>query len=166
MVALGTGMRRSEIFWLPWDQVDLEAGTVSVKIQTRFMIKEKKEKVVPIPEFLRVYLTEERRAFPDERWLLDDGTGELAFKHPGALTRAFSRHFSALGINTDAKVIHGFRAKYISSLWESGVDLQTVQELAGHSSPLVTALYLTDPGSKKREAVKSLEGRLGVGFPT
>ena len=165
MVALGTGMRRSEIFWLTWEQIDLESGTVSVKIQTRFMIKEKKEKVVPIPEFLRIYLIEERCKFPDERWLLDDGEGELAFKHPGALTRAFSRHFAALGIITDAKVIHGFRAKYISCLWESGVDLQTVQELAGHSSPLITALYLTDPGSKKREAVKKLEGKLGVGFP-
>ena len=95
---------------------------------------------------LRVYLTEERRAFPDEHWLLDNGAGELAFKHPGELIRAFSRHFAALGINTDAKVIHGFRAKYISSLWESGVDLQTVQELAGHSSPLITAVYTTDPG--------------------
>ncbi len=73
--------------------------------------------------------------------------------------------FPALGINTDAKVIHGFRAKYISSLWESGVDLQTVQELAGHSSPLITALYLTDPGSKKREAVKKLEGKLGIRYP-
>lgn len=161
MVALGTGMRRGEIFWLPWEQIDLQTGTISVRIQTRFMIKEKKEKVVPIPAFLKNYLAEERRAFPDEAWLLDDGSSELAFKHPGALTRAFGRHFVALGINTRAKVIHGFRAKYISSLWESGVDLQTVQELAGHSSPLITALYLTDPGSKKREAVKSLESEFG-----
>ena len=92
------------------------------------------------------------------------GNSELAFKHPGALTRAFARHFAALGIVTRAKVIHGFRPKYISSLWESGVDLETVQELAGHSSPLITALYLTDPGSKKREAVEKLEGKLSLGL--
>lgn len=56
-------------------------------------------------------------------------------------------------------------AKYRSSLWESGVELQTVQALAGHSSPLGTALYRTDPGSKKREAVKMLEGGLLLGLP-
>lgn len=165
MVALGTGMRRSEIFWLTWDQIDLEDSKISVKIQTRFMIKEKKEKVVPIPHFLVEYLQREKQEFPGETWLLDGGGGELAFKDPGAITRAFSRHFKALGFQTKAKVIHGFRAKYISNLWESGVDLQTVQELAGHSSPLITARYLTDPGSKKRDAVKMLEGKLGVGFP-
>jgi len=44
MVALETGMRRGEIFWLPWEQIDLETGTISFRIQTRFMIKEKKKK--------------------------------------------------------------------------------------------------------------------------
>ena len=35
----------------------------------------------------------------------------------------------------------------------------------GGSSPLITALYLTDPGSKILVAVKNLEGKLGVRFP-
>ena len=171
MVAAATGARAAEVFWLPWEQIDLEAGRIAVLVQTRYSVKERREKVLRMPEYLRAYLGQQREEFPDERYLLDDGQGELAYAGPDALTLAFRRHLEALGLKgRGIKPIHGLRAKWISDLYKGGIDLQTIQRGAGHSSPLVTALYLSDPDTRMDEAMKVLErnclriveGRSGV----
>lgn len=51
---------------------------------------------------------------------------------------------------------HDFRRTLTGDLLDAGVDLATVQEILGHSSPTTTALYDRRPGRKRRAAIDKL----------
>ena len=52
---------------------------------------------------------------------------------------------------------HDFRRTFCTHLFENKVDIATIQELAGHSSPVETAKYNRAKDSTKRKAVKTLD---------
>ena len=158
MVASATGARLAEVFWLPWSNIELDAAEITIRVQTRHMVKEKREKVIPIPGFLVGYLSRERTQAPDETWLLDNGNGEHAYTDPSAFTRAFQRHFRALGFDKRGiKPTHGFRALYATRLRNKlGVDVHTIKDLLGHSRIEVTEGYFSNTETSKRVAVDKL----------
>lgn len=51
---------------------------------------------------------------------------------------------------------HDFRRTIAGNLLDAGVDLVTVQEILGHSSPVTTAKYDRRPGRKRRAAIDKL----------
>jgi hypothetical protein len=65
---------------------------------------------------------------------------------------------------------HALRHSYITALGRGGVDLRTAQELAGHSTPVLTARYshrrlhappAPRPGRRRRETSRPREARGG-----
>ena len=156
-VAIHTGMRRSEIVFLPWSGVDFEDGVIRVLVHARFKVKERREKVVPMHRDLATYLLGQREAAPEEVWLLDDGTGQLGYKRPESMTKAFNRHFRALGLSElGVKATHGNRALMAGRMREAGADLAVIQATLGHSSIQMTQSYFPDDDDLKRKAIKNL----------
>ena len=97
MALIGTGARRSEIFYLTWNQIDFGRKIITVHHTDEFEVKEGREKELVMPDFLAAYLWSERQANPKEKFLLDDGNGRRLYQNPVSLSQAFSRHFQRMG---------------------------------------------------------------------
>lgn len=160
MVAAGTGMRLSEVFYLRWDHIDFEEGVIHVRYQQHFSIKERREKNPPMPPFLLAFLHAEHEGKGErEVWLLDNGRGKLAFWSPKALSLAFRRHYDAIGVPPERrpKAFHGFRALYATKLYnEMGVDIGTIRRLLGHADIKTTEGYFADTRTEEKRAVARL----------
>lgn len=119
MVALTTGMRRSEIQRLLWRDVDIEALTIKV-VDT----KNGKDRVVPITSQCAALLTALRQ---DERVF------------PIGLRKAWER------VRRKAKLhdvrFHDLRHTVASHMVMAGVQLRVVAELLGHGDVRVTMQY-------------------------
>ena len=75
----------------------------------------------------------------------------------------FARDFREATSNTKFKSVklHDLRASYITILLESGVDIRTVQELAGHDSSAITQeVYARSRRELKQKATATLGRRL------
>ena len=90
---------------------------------------------------------------------MDDGHGERLYALPGSLSTAMRRHFKALGWSKSGiKPLHGQRAGFVNRLWQTGVDLTTVQQALGHSNITVTQGYLPKDVGHVQAAVEALPG--------
>ncbi|MEX2253836.1 MAG: tyrosine-type recombinase/integrase [Acidimicrobiia bacterium] len=153
VLAATSGLRRSEILGLRWDDVDLDTGTLAVRrarVAAGYDVFEGETKsgcsrLVRIPEgtvaALRVHRTaqlEERLAW-GASWT---DMGYLATRedglplHPHSLTDAFERKVRAI----DVPVIrfHDLRHTCATLLLQAEVHPKVVQEMLGHSSIAIT----------------------------
>ena len=124
--ALGTGGRRSELFGLPWVDVDLDDAKVVFR-----STKAKRDRIVPItPELVETLRKVEIQTLKDGGPFcgLDDGfywRWERLRKKAGCPDLC----------------LHDLRRTYITRLIRAGVPLPTVQKLAGHSDIKTTLKY-------------------------
>lgn len=119
--------------------------------------KRNKQRRVPVPSSMLHHM---------DMWLNLCGNGAGAF-FPGAGNRNHGNHltgqmiYEILQRRADEAGIanlspHDFRRTYISNLLDNGIDIVTVQKLAGHASVETTANYDRRGEKKKRQAVDSL----------
>ncbi len=136
ITALYTGMRRSELFGLTWDDVDM-----TQKVFVLSKTKNRRVRLIPIQadvfSILKSIQKEDGKVFnmANER-------------------RVLRRIFKKAGVVGNW---HHFRHTFCTHLLRSGVDLKTVCSLAGHSSISVTSKYLSTTPSHMAEAVKRLQ---------
>lgn len=158
-MAAGTGCRLSEIFYLKWENIDLDAAKIKIEQSAQFTPKPKKESTRFLPAYLAEYLRAQRD--PAEVWYLDDGRGRPAYSEPHALSTAFARHFKELGIK-GVKATHGFRAGFATLLRnKKGVDLKTIQALMGLSDVKVLDHYFSELDAPLLDAVGRLDDLTG-----
>jgi integrase len=150
-LALETGMRRGELYSLEWDRVDVERrqllllktknGTARVVILTTAAVAALEE--------LR-----ERRSLSSPKVCL------TRYGEPMVSPRAWFELVMQEAIKNDPAVKdvtwHIFRHTYISRLVMAGVDLRTVQELAGHKDIKMTVRYAHLAPAHKLAAVDRL----------
>jgi len=158
-LCLACGLRRGEVLGLKWEDLDLEAGILTVRRAWTENGKEllltapktaKGRRTVPIPHqtLQRVKAYREmwlRQGFsPEElqgRWVFPnleaDGSRPI---HPHSLNKALERIRKALGLPHFR--LHDLRHTYGSFLLANGAPVELVSERMGHANPNITlAVY-------------------------
>lgn len=144
-----TGLRKRELYFLTWRDIDLKRATIRVTGEGKdgFSPKDYEERVIPIPPDLVQLL----KALPRPAdWVFPNPKGER-LNH---LLRRFKEIASRAGIGH--ATLHKFRHTYATRLLEKGCDIVTVQHLLGHSDLETTRQYLNPDDSLKRKAVNNL----------
>ena len=153
------GIRRQEIVRLNLNDLNLKTGELTI-------CRGKGGK------FRLVYLTDEAIAMIED-WLEVRGNqigslicpvnkgGKVTLRHFAADGDGIYKLVKARAICAGVKHFspHDFRRTFCSDLLAEGEDVFTVQELAGHASPVTTAKYDRRGEGRKRRAVKRLKFR-------
>jgi integrase len=152
LILLYTGLRRSEVVYLEWKDIDFENELVHVqsKPEYGFHPKSYKPRSIPMCDELRNLLMDMPQA---GRFVLDKGNNQ-PLHHPNTYLKMLKRIYKKAGI--EGANLHTLRHTFASHLIMKGVDPRTVQEYLGHSSIQITEKYSHLSKSHKREAIKIL----------
>lgn len=139
MLGFYSGMRRSEMLRLTWDNVDLEREFIEVTDT-----KAGGERVIPIPNALLATLKAWHRACGRP------GYGLVFFKKRFAnrllplkadhVTQIFKKYVRAADL-PDTVNLHGLRHSCATWLLRQGMDLLAVSKILGHASTSMTMTY-------------------------
>jgi integrase len=139
LIALYTGMRKSEILRLEWKDIDFEHGFIHIRGP-----KGGQDQKIPLNEAAKEVFEKLPR------------THELIFPGVHGLRTGIYHAIGAIkkkaGLPKDFRPLHGLRHHYASMLASSGkVDLYVLQKLLTHKSPIMTQRYahLRDEALKK-----------------
>lgn len=178
-IILGTGLRREEVCGLMWSDIDLAEGSISVNRVRTFYdnagsfsddLKSKAaRRTVPTPNWLTEAL---RAAHANAKslYVLHTKTGAPLTKDSfrsmwEIITSRTTDDSSLLGKPIDErhpKITYGIdfhvyphllRHTCITRWFEAGLDVKTVQYLAGHETPEITLKIYTHYLQEEREAV-------------
>jgi integrase len=129
LIALYTGMRKSEILRLEWNDIDFERGFIHIRGP-----KGGQDQTIPLNEAARTVLEK----LPRTHTLVFPG---LHGQRTG-LYHAIGEIKKKAGLPADFRPLHGLRHQYASMLASSGrVDMYVLQKLLTHKSPIVHTTY-------------------------
>jgi integrase len=140
---LHTGLRRSELLGLKWEDIDFEKNTLHVQravVQTKGKIVVDKPKsatsdrVIPFSADFGKYLKKFRN---DNEYVI----GTDGVMSPATYSKQFSKFMNKLSEDTGVPVLtpHELRHTYGTLKREAGVDIYTIQKVMGHSDISITA---------------------------
>jgi integrase len=148
-----TGMRRGEVVGLNWRDVDLKAGTISVRRALAIVGTELQEttpkrgraRVIDLDSATTAALEDWRKCQARERdaWPTPWPEGHRVFTHedgsdlhPDLVTRAFGRHVKTAGVPRIR--LHDVRRTHASLLLRAGAPVKVVSERLGHADVAFT----------------------------
>ena len=149
VVALNTGMRKAEILNLKWDQVDLKARRIKVE-----KTKSGKVRFIPVNNALHNVLN---------RLGSENGQCPYVFFNPETMKpyvdmkKGFKAACRRAGI--EGLRFHDLRHTFATRLVAKGADIETIRDLLGHHSIMVTQRYTHSNDDRKRAAVELLSGK-------
>ena len=152
MILLHTGLRKSELANLEWDDVDFERKVIKVTAKDGWSPKGKREREIPMNDEL-VELLLKMRSEPKRKYVVEKNNAKR-------YDRALWENFWRLAKKLDIKRvnIHTFRHTFASYLIINGVDLVTVKELLGHKDISTTMRYAHLVPGHKHWAVNRICG--------
>ena len=133
-----TGIRRSELINLTFQNIDLEGLTIKV------LGKGNKERLVPISHklsrTLQNYMTVRNATFPLElfNYLFVTEKGKKLYPKKVYST---VNHYLSLVTTEEQRSPHVLRHSFATHLSNNGADLNAIKELLGHSSLAATQVY-------------------------
>jgi integrase len=139
VLAINTGLRRSELLGLTWDRIDLSRGVIRLELT-----KSGKRREVPLNAESYAVLVS----------LGPKDTGRVFRKQ--SLRKAYENAVS--NAKLDDVNFHTLRHTFASWAVMRGVSLKELQELLGHSSLAMTMRYAHLAPERLRSAVARLEG--------
>ena len=148
LVAMHTGLRRSELFSLSWDQVKL-IDTPQVAVLAAHS-KAKRTRHVPLNSVAVKALT---------TWGSEQGREGLVFPHPkGGQLKSIKTAWGNLMKQSEIEDFrfHDLRHDFASMLVMREIDLYRVKELLGHSSIDITQRYAHLSPKSLAEAVEAI----------
>lgn len=129
MLAARAGLRRSEIRWLSWSDLDFPLGLITVTAKEDWHPKDFESRYIPMSEDLREHLL----ALPrDSEWVLSPRPSL------DVMTSYFCKIVKRVGLKGG---IHTLRHTFASHLVQNGVPIFEVSELLGHSDVKMTMVY-------------------------
>lgn len=154
IVLRGTGVRRRELVNLDLSDFDASTGALLVRKGKRG-----KSRHVYLPQSALAYVRRWLEVRGDQPGALlcrirRGGHLQLGRMHPDAIWRILQKRAEWAGLESFSP--HDFRRTFCSDLLDAGVDIVTVQKLAGHTSPATTAKYDRRGEETKRQAVQNL----------
>ena len=145
---LFTGMRATEVRTLRWVSIEGDGGWI------RFVGKGRRERVLPLHPILAAKLSAWRPECPDVEFVFPG-------RNPGRPMSETAMRDTIRAVGDEVGIAglhpHRFRHTLATTLVEQGTDLRTVQEVLGHSSLAMTAVYTKVRPARLREAIVALD---------
>ncbi|MFC1511811.1 tyrosine-type recombinase/integrase [Candidatus Latescibacterota bacterium] len=130
-MVLFTGMRRSELFRLKWEEINFKSGFINIRNP-----KGGSDQRIPMNDAARHLLLNHPRT--DSEYVFPGRNG----KQRVDITKQVNRIKKQAKLPDDFRPLHGLRHVYASMLASSGqVDMYTLQKLLTHKSPQMTQRY-------------------------
>jgi integrase len=137
LLAVLTGMRRSELVNLRWANVDLERRVVQIESTATFKTKAGRRRTIPLSDAALIILRS-RLGKSQLEYVFFDRGAKIASQH---VTHLFKIYVRKANMVDQRLHFHSTRHTFASWLVQAGVSLYEVQKFLGHSSPLVTEVY-------------------------
>lgn len=162
-IGLYTGMRLGDVVNLKWDNI----GKDSIVIIPSKTKRKGKQITLPIHPVLRVLLDELRKQTAGQEYLFPTEHGDYQ-KDNSAVSKRFQNFLEDCGIQTTEpggphrrqvilrKGFHSLRHSFVSLCAANRVPQVAIQELVGHGSPAMTALYSHADFEQKQTAINGL----------
>ncbi|HAE13664.1 MAG TPA: integrase [Bacteroidetes bacterium] len=146
-ITYACGMRRGEVLELKLSDIDLKRQVMYVRLG-----KGKKDRMIPLPESIRLQLPVYFRAYQPTLYLFE-GTESGKPYSEGSFQSVMKQALERCGIKKKVS-LHTLRHSYATHLLEAGTDLRYIQELLGHSSSKTTEIY-THVSTRKLSEIRS-----------
>jgi integrase/recombinase XerD len=144
---LYTGMREREVMFLTWADVDLDGGTVTVQAKPGFTTKNRRSRVIPIPDVLVEAFRTYKVLYPTRPTVFVSSVGKPEGHFLGKLKDIVKNAGLPGRWN-----LHKFRRTFATMHLEAGTPIQDVQEWIGHADLLTLRRYLATLNVKSKRA--------------
>ena len=143
-LAFGTGLRRSDLLSLTWDQVDFENNVITLRMK-----KTEEWLEVPMQPMVKAILLARKKEAGESPFVLTYRGERIA-----DVKTAFKTALKRSKLDKKGYHLHDLRRSFASQLFEKKVNLLKIQRLLGHASITTTERYL---GVKFRETAEAIE---------
>jgi len=154
LLIMCTGMRQGEVRKLRWEHISFTKSELVLvnpkgKIDVTLEMSKEAEQIIKRQIRGNVIPMPTNYVFPGKNGA-----------RRGQFTKAAKRIAMAAGLPDDFRPCHGLRHYFLSELVASGLDIETVRDMAGHKDISTTQRYLNAKKEDKRKGVKIMGGKI------